>query len=69
MMNSAFAANAHSKKRLSLVPDHAELSQRITDRKALDNLSDEFRVVAQDVRVLFEDGLTHTSMRPARASS
>jgi hypothetical protein len=40
------------------VPDDTELGQWIADGEALDNFSDEFRVVAQDVRVLFEDRRT-----------
>ena len=40
------------------VPDDTELGQRIAHGKALDDLRDEFRVVAEDVRVLFEDGRT-----------
>jgi len=38
------------------MPDDTELGQRIAHGKALDDFSDKFRVVAEDVRVLFEDG-------------
>ena len=38
------------------VADDTELGQRIALRKALDDISDKFRVVAKYVRVLLEDG-------------
>ena len=38
------------------MPDGTELGSRIANREALDNFSDEFRMVAQNVRVLFQDG-------------
>jgi hypothetical protein len=52
------------------VPDDTELGQRIAHGKAPDDFSDEFGMVAEDVRVLFEDGRTdHASIKPACASS
>ena len=38
------------------VPDDTELGQRIAHREVVNNFSDKFRVVAEDVGVLFEDG-------------
>ena len=49
---------AFEKTVVGFVPDNTELGQRIAHREALDDFSDEFRVVAEDVRVLFEDGRT-----------
>ena len=49
---------AFQKAVVGLVPDDAQFGQRIADEEALDNLSDELRVVAQDIRVLLEDRRT-----------
>lgn len=38
------------------MPDHTRLAQRIADCEALNNFSDEFPMVAEDVCVLFENG-------------
>ena len=38
------------------MPDDAEFGQGIAHREALDDFSDEFRVIAENVRVLFQDG-------------
>jgi hypothetical protein len=48
------------------IPD-TELGQWIADGEALDSLSDEFRVVAQDVCVLFEYGRTDPRLDEASA--
>jgi hypothetical protein len=39
----------------------------MADWEALDNFSDEFGVVAQVIRVLFQDGRTHPSLDDADA--
>jgi hypothetical protein len=41
-----------------LVPDDAQFGQRIADEKAIDDLNDEFRMIAQYIRVLLEDRRT-----------
>jgi hypothetical protein len=38
------------------VPDGTELGSRIANREALDNFSDEFWIIAEDVCVLFQHG-------------
>ena len=43
---------------VGFVPDDTELSQRIAHLEALDNFSDELWMIAEDVRVLFQDGRT-----------
>ena len=48
--------SAFDKTIIWFVPDDTELGQRIADRKALDNFSDEFSMIAEDVCVLFQDG-------------
>jgi hypothetical protein len=40
---------------VGFVPDDTELGQRIAHREALDNFSDELWMIAEDVRVLFQD--------------
>lgn len=59
-MNSA--RRALEKTVVRFVPDDTELRQRIAHREALDDFSDEFRVIAEDVRVLFHDGRTDPSL-------
>ncbi len=49
---------AFQKSVVSFVSDDTELGQRIADREALDNLGDEFRMVGQDISVLFQDSRT-----------
>jgi hypothetical protein len=53
------------------MPDDIELGQRIAHREPVDNFSDKFLVVvAEDVRVLFEDGRADPRLdQTARASS
>jgi hypothetical protein len=61
---------AFEKTIIWFVADDTELGQRIAHREALDDFNDEFGVIAEDVRVLFEDGRADpASIRPARASS
>ena len=38
------------------MPDGTELGSRIANREALDNFSDEFWIIAEDVCVLFQHG-------------
>jgi hypothetical protein len=40
---------------VGFVPNDTELGQRIADREVLDDFSDKFRVIPEDVRVLLED--------------
>jgi len=47
---------------VGFVPDDTELGQRIAHRKALDNFSDELWMIAEDVRVLFQDGWVDPSL-------
>jgi len=55
---------------VGFVPDDTELGQRIAHREALDNFSDELWMIAEDVRVLLQDGGADPSVdKPARASS
>jgi hypothetical protein len=56
---------------VGLMPDDIELGQRIAHREPVDNFSDKFLVVvAEDVRVLFEDGRADPRLdQTARASS
>jgi hypothetical protein len=54
----AFVSGALEKTGVRFVPDDTEPGQRIARRQALDDFSDEFWMVAEDVRVLFEDGWT-----------
>ena len=53
------------------VPDDTELGQRIAHREVVNNFSDKFRVVAEDVGVRFEDGRADPRLDQtgARASS
>jgi hypothetical protein len=50
------AKRALEKTVVGFVPDDTELGQRIAHREALDNYSDELWMIAEDVRVLFQDG-------------
>ncbi len=47
--------------------DHTQFGQRVADGEARHNLSDELGVVAQDVRVLFEDRRTGPRLNQAGA--
>ncbi len=46
---------AFEKTVVGFVPDDTELGQRITHREARNDFGDEFWVVAEDIRVLFQD--------------
>jgi hypothetical protein len=48
------------------VPDDTELGQRIADWEALDDFSDEFGMIAEDVRLLFEDGRADPRLEQTR---
>jgi hypothetical protein len=50
---------------VGLVPNDAQIGQRIADGKTFDNLSDEFRMVAQYVRVLLENRGTDPGLNQA----
>ena len=66
----AYRQGAFQEAIVGLVPNDAQIGQRIADGKTFDNLSDEFRMVAQYVRVLLEDRRTDpASIRAACASS
>jgi len=58
---------AFQKAVVGLVPDDAQFGQRVADGKALDDLRDELRMVAQDVRVLLEDRRTDPRLNQAGA--
>jgi hypothetical protein len=45
-----------------LVPDDAQFGQRIADEKAINDLNDEFRMIAQYIRVLLEDRRTDSRL-------
>jgi hypothetical protein len=44
------------------VPDDTELGQWIAHREVLDNFSDELWMIAEDVRLLFQDGWADPSL-------
>jgi hypothetical protein len=54
----AYRRSAFQEAIVGLVPNDAQIGQRIADVKTFDNLSDEFRMVAQYVRVFLEDRRT-----------
>ena len=60
---------AFQKAVVGLVADDTQFGQRIADEEALDDLGDELRVVAQDVRVLLEDRRTDPRLNQAGATS
>jgi hypothetical protein len=53
---------AFEKTIIWFVADDTELGQRIAHREALDNFSDELWMIAEDVRVLFQDGWADPSL-------
>ena len=58
---------AFEKTVVGFVPDDTELGERLTDGEALDNVSDEFRVVTKNVCVLLEDRRTDPRLNQAGA--
>jgi hypothetical protein len=58
---------AFQKAVVGFVPDDAQLGQRIADGEGLHNLSNELRLIAQDIRVLLEDCGTDPRLNQAGA--